>query len=225
MSIEHKNIPDGERHEPKGASTAATGTTYVSNGAGSGTWKKISSSELQGLTGDGGIANKNVVSNGSNGFKLVDATGYGSMAITNNAVNFPMTAVADTTFNTTSQFSLLSGTGAPWAQDLIDGVTFNTDRLIVPVDGIYHIDTYLNIGGYPSSTARISMRYRVNGSTFSQRNPTVKSGGTGAEDQLIGFGLVSLTAGDYIQLYLASDATGNLLVKNANVVLRLVRAL
>ena len=38
MTIEHKNITDAERHEPKGASTAANGTVYVSNGAGSGAW-------------------------------------------------------------------------------------------------------------------------------------------------------------------------------------------
>ncbi len=41
MTIEHKNITDAERHEPKGASTAASGTVYVSNGAGSGTWSNV----------------------------------------------------------------------------------------------------------------------------------------------------------------------------------------
>ena len=38
MTIEHKEIPDGKRHEPKGASTASAGTVYVSDGAGSGSW-------------------------------------------------------------------------------------------------------------------------------------------------------------------------------------------
>lgn len=38
MSILHQNIPDGKRHEPKGIGAAANGTTYVSNGAGSGNW-------------------------------------------------------------------------------------------------------------------------------------------------------------------------------------------
>lgn len=35
---EHKAIIDAERHEPKGASTAASGTAYISDGAGSGSW-------------------------------------------------------------------------------------------------------------------------------------------------------------------------------------------
>jgi len=39
MTIQHKDIPDSQRHEPKGASTASSGFVYVSNGAGSGTWK------------------------------------------------------------------------------------------------------------------------------------------------------------------------------------------
>lgn len=41
MAIEHSDIPDGERHEPKGASTATIDQVYVSNGAASGTWKTL----------------------------------------------------------------------------------------------------------------------------------------------------------------------------------------
>ena len=37
--IQHKNIADADRHEPKGASTAAAGQVYVSDGAGSGSWQ------------------------------------------------------------------------------------------------------------------------------------------------------------------------------------------
>ena len=38
MPVEHVDIVDGERHEPKGASTALTGQSYVSDGAQSGNW-------------------------------------------------------------------------------------------------------------------------------------------------------------------------------------------
>lgn len=40
-TVEHKNIPDANRHEPKGASSAASGSVYVSDGAGSGSWTNI----------------------------------------------------------------------------------------------------------------------------------------------------------------------------------------
>lgn len=38
MAIEHVDIPDGERHEPKGASSALVGTVYTADGNGSGDW-------------------------------------------------------------------------------------------------------------------------------------------------------------------------------------------
>lgn len=38
LNMQHKDIPDGERHEPKGVSTAQSGAVYVANGTGSGTW-------------------------------------------------------------------------------------------------------------------------------------------------------------------------------------------
>lgn len=37
--IQHKDIPDSERHEPKGISSASAETVYVANGSGSGEWK------------------------------------------------------------------------------------------------------------------------------------------------------------------------------------------
>lgn len=39
MATEHRLIPDSERHEPKGVSTAAVGQVYRSNGSASGAWK------------------------------------------------------------------------------------------------------------------------------------------------------------------------------------------
>ena len=38
MSIQHKDIPEAQLHEPKGVSTALSGTVYVADGAGSGQW-------------------------------------------------------------------------------------------------------------------------------------------------------------------------------------------
>lgn len=44
MAVEHVDIADGERHEPKGASTATSGQVYVSDGAASGSWSKPAAS-------------------------------------------------------------------------------------------------------------------------------------------------------------------------------------
>jgi len=40
MTIQHRNIPEAQLHEPKGASTATSGQVYTSDGAGSGAWQK-----------------------------------------------------------------------------------------------------------------------------------------------------------------------------------------
>lgn len=164
------------------------------------------------------------VADGVGGGNWRRATAYGSQVIINNAINFALTAVADTTFNTTSQYTLLTGAGAPWTSESLYGVTFNTDRLIVPVTGVYELKLWMNVLGFPTATAKVASRYRINGTgAFSTRKPTVKSGAAGDICQMVFSEHVTLTAVDYIQLYVASDGTGNLVLGDANLTLNLVR--
>lgn len=44
--IEHSELPDNLLHEPKGASTAAAGTVYIADGAGSGSFEKLPTTSL-----------------------------------------------------------------------------------------------------------------------------------------------------------------------------------
>lgn len=44
--VEHSQLPDELLHEPKGASTAAAGTVYVADGAGSGAFAKLPTTSL-----------------------------------------------------------------------------------------------------------------------------------------------------------------------------------
>lgn len=45
-TIEHSELPDELLHEPKGASTAAAGTVYIADGAGSGSFQKLPTTSL-----------------------------------------------------------------------------------------------------------------------------------------------------------------------------------
>lgn len=45
-NVAHADLTGADLHEPKGADTAAADKVYVSNGTGSGTWQKITSSQL-----------------------------------------------------------------------------------------------------------------------------------------------------------------------------------
>lgn len=56
--IQHKDIPDSGRHEPKGASTAKSGSVIVSNGAGGTTFKKLTRDSLQGTLTSGPLSVK-----------------------------------------------------------------------------------------------------------------------------------------------------------------------
>ena len=40
MAVEHKNIVDGQRHEPKGIASATVGEIYQADGSESGDWKQ-----------------------------------------------------------------------------------------------------------------------------------------------------------------------------------------
>jgi hypothetical protein len=44
--VEHSALTGAALHEPKGADTASANTAYISNGAGSGIWQKIASSQI-----------------------------------------------------------------------------------------------------------------------------------------------------------------------------------
>lgn len=51
-NVNHASLTGAELHEPKGAASAALGTVYVANGAGSGSWQSIGTSAFTGQIAD-----------------------------------------------------------------------------------------------------------------------------------------------------------------------------
>lgn len=51
-NVSHATLTGSQLHEPKGADTAALGTVYVSNGAGSGSWSSVGTSAFTGMIAD-----------------------------------------------------------------------------------------------------------------------------------------------------------------------------
>lgn len=224
MTIQHASISDPYVHEPKGVSVAASGSVYVSNGAGSGTWKRIDSTAIAGLSGDGGSTNLRPVSNGTNGFNLKTDSAYGVMEIVNNTNAFVVSAAVDTTLNTNTDYALFTGTGAPWAAGLLFGVTYSSNQLVAPVAGVYRIEYWANISQFPTATAKVSVKHRTNGTTFSSKHPMTSASATTDARNLAGFSLLSLSAGDYVQPYIASTGAGNIILSDFHLSLQLVRA-
>lgn len=102
MTIQHASIPDAQLHEPKGVATAASGTAYIANGAGSGSWTAVQLAQ-------GGCLK--MVSAGattlvSNAFQAINnATLGGTITFTENA------AFGSVTTNTTSGYMVVPATG------------------------------------------------------------------------------------------------------------------
>jgi len=222
--VQHKDIADPEIHEPKGVSTASAGQVYHASGTGTGTWQKVDSTTLKGVTGDSGSTNKKLVSDGTNGFVFRMDSAYGQMNITNNTNNFALTAAADATLNTTTDYVLFTGTGAPWLAGQLHECTFTTDRITVPVTGIYRFNFSASVKAFPTTTAKVGVLTRINASgAFATRNWIAKSGAAGDEAMIAGNSMLSLTAGDYVSVYVASTATGNLILEDVDAILTLVR--
>lgn len=55
MSVQHKEIPDAQLHEPKGVVSAANKSVYVADGSGSGSWRKLKESDLDYSSAAGNI--------------------------------------------------------------------------------------------------------------------------------------------------------------------------
>jgi len=45
-SVQHKDIPDSERHDPKGLSTATNKQIYIASGPNAGSWRRLFESDL-----------------------------------------------------------------------------------------------------------------------------------------------------------------------------------
>lgn len=176
------------------------------------------------MSGDGGNANRRILTTGDNGFKLVVDAAYANMHLVNNTVPFPVTAVADPTLNTGSQYSLLTGPGAPFTSSISSGITFSTDRLTVATAGTYELACWANILLFPSNTAKVGLKFRVNGTAVSAMKVAVKANSNGDYGTLVAFDYVTLSANDYIQLMIASNTTGNTVFENFNLTMNLIKA-
>lgn len=136
-NIEHKDITDANRHEPKGASTAPVNSVYSSNGAGSGTWQKITNTNLSGISADG-TAGYFLLADGAGGFTLAPAA-HGSIYFSNFSVPYTLAAttsyakIAATTIAGGASIGVTEGTNcrltytgtAPIHLDIVFGATFD----------------------------------------------------------------------------------------------------
>lgn len=118
MTIQHKDIPDSERHELKGASTAIVGSVPVATGSGGTTFQKLSVGNFTGAIPTG-VPDLVLATSGDGGFKALSPA-YGQF----NQVN----TISPVTVTVTS--SLISG-----------GLLIDAQAVRVPTSGVYFYTT------------------------------------------------------------------------------------
>lgn len=149
---------------------------------------------------------------------------YGEMEVIQNSTVKALTAATDTTLYTASDYSQITGL---FTAGVVDGITFATDELTVPITGIYSLYGWANVT-FSVNNPLIGLKFTLNGVTVPPvATPTLRRKlGTGADvASMAGTGLVSLTAGDSIGISTASSLTGNLTITDGNVFITLVKDL
>jgi hypothetical protein len=206
MAIQHRDIPDAQLHEPKGASTALIKTVWVADGTGSGSFQKLDTTAI-GVV-DGGLANKQLVSDGSGGIKLVAGGVYGVMSYT--GVGGRSVLPANGNLNDPAPYVVLTGTTSPWAAEQLQGVTFDTNKLIVSAPGLYRVtilmEAYCNISG----SNAFAIRPRINTTGYVQRKSISNIATTTESVAMLPFtGYLTLAANDSVCVTAASSGVSN----------------
>ena len=199
---DHKAIPDAELHEPKGAAGASSGDIYTANGAGSGVWTPPAIHEPKGI--DTATTMEMYVADGLGGGSWQDnaMSVHGQMAVTNNSTATVTASAADATLNTDSDYVKIV---AGWSGTHLEGITFNTDKLVVPVDGDYTLSFWCAVK-VPLNNNFVGVKFAVDDATpYSLQKLVTQSVTTTDYKNMFGSSMLTLTAGQTISIYIASS--------------------
>jgi len=138
VTIQHKDIDEADLHESKGVSTALNGQFFAANGAGSGSFQN----------------------------SLMNC--HGQMNINSNTVTKALTAAADATLNTNTDYSKLTGASAPWVSLLNHNTTFTLDHITVPFAGYYLLSFWSSVK-IANTNNFIGIKFAVNSTLSTQK--------------------------------------------------------
>jgi hypothetical protein len=194
IMTEHVSIQDPHIHEPKGISVAVEGALYIANGAGSGSWGVPfgldTAANGQVFVSDG---------LGEGNWETPGGAAFGSVFFTLNAV---------VTTITTQGVNVTLDPGV-WAMTVVDSIVFDTNKFIIPEDGIYEIHASLSFAGGAVSGDIYRFSFANNGAPIASC-PLIRRQ-TGSTD--IGNGGTStfqlFSEGDEISILVQNESNNN----------------
>lgn len=190
-NINHEVIADPYIHEPKGVASALADKVYVSNGTGSGTWKKLSPSSLAGITGNGTVGT----------FLSIDGTGNFVFLPAPHAQTdfFDATLAAPYQLSATTSYQKLApttvGQGSPalFTEGTTGRLTYTGDETVSMAIS-YNIS--FNIG---SSAKDVTLAVYKNGSAVNGHTVTTSSSST--KVNATAMTTVDMATNDYVEVY------------------------
>lgn len=220
IMIEHKDIADPNIHEPKGVRAANANTVYVSTGTGTGTWKKLRVSDLEGFSGS--LANEGYVlrtTGVSNQFQAVLQNAYAVVHLTSNNTPMAQVAATDPTLSTNSDYKPFNVSGFSWVEGETYKATTSANTIITPVTGFYKVSLQASIGNTPMEATKVGFKIRVGGSIFTN----VKAVSIGKNSSVSFSDFIPITAGTQVEGCIASTDDGNIVVTDYDIKLELLR--
>ena len=194
-NIQHSAIPDGQRHEPKGISTATSGQVYVANGAASGAW---SIPEPKGALGAA-----------ADSVYIADGAGSGAWTGLSRAIRSGSTA--DQTLTAATLTILDFDT----AQFNTGGYTLSsTGRVTIPSTGLYLITAGVTVEATVSAVTSGALVITRNAAAVSAQvfDHTVAVTGTTAINCSV---ITLLTSGDIVDCRLIANGAASVpIVRN-----------
>jgi len=157
---------------------------------------------------------------GSGSWKDTAMNTHGDMIITGSTTATVTSAASDATLATDSDYVKIT---AGWSLAHGDGVTLNTDELVVSTAGDYFVSFWADVK-IPKNNNFIGIKYAIN-DTVPYATRKIISQSTTVNDYLnvAGMGIVvSLSANDTISMYIASTQADSLIVQEAGLVAMLI---
>lgn len=206
-NLQHKDIPEAQLHEPKGASTASAGDVYVSDGAGSGTW-----TTAEALGSGAAPAGSLLIADGSGGLGFTRYQGWAQYEDTNTTVGTPsQTLAASTRTKWINDGGTLSLTKNP--SDLVNPLWDTTNYKHQPVSAfdIYHLRMSFYAENYAGSSPYLDIELDIGGSigTIFGRGVSLRKGGAA---QFVSMAFPVFSGSTYLAnggtVYLTYNGTG-----------------
>jgi hypothetical protein len=139
---------------------------------------------------------------------------YATRTVTNNATLIAKTAAVDPTLVSSSDYTQVTGIFGSLPDGVIRGITQQTNSLTVTRTGVYEIMLWASLSA-SNNNLNVAFKFAINGSISLVRRPIVRLDVANNIGSICANGLVQLTAGDVITLWLASTVTTNIRILDA----------